>query len=145
MRLVALASLVPLLAGCYTYAPLGTRTPEPNIEVRAQLTDEGTEQLGRLLGPNPVAVEGRVVGSTDQDLTLAVRAVTQRGGVENYWQGERVTLPRSGIATMQRRELSRRRSYLLAGGALAALVAAFIAFDIGGGGEPGDRPPPRPQ
>jgi hypothetical protein len=149
MRLIAFiassAMLPTMLSACYTYRPLSTRAPEPGLVVRAELTDDGTESLGRLLGANTGAVEGRVVSADSQAVTLSVMQTTNRAGIDNYWKGERVALPRTGIATMQTKALSRRRTAVVTVGAVAALVAAWIGFDIGGGSDTRVRPGPRPQ
>src|ERR1051325_11339534 len=39
-------------AGCYNYNPLTTPTPQPGSCVAVALTDAGSQELARYLGPN---------------------------------------------------------------------------------------------
>jgi hypothetical protein len=134
-----------LLTGCYTYRPLATTSPEPGVSVRAQLTDDGSIDLARYIGPNVAAVGGRVVGSDTGQLTLSVASVQYRTGIEQYWSGEMVRLPRTEIATMQEKRLSTTRTALFAGGLLAGVVGLFVTLSEGSAeGQSGRGPPPPP-
>src|SRR5258708_6547440 len=116
-RLAALA-LLSSLAGCYNYLPLTTADPQPGTRVSAQLSDSGSLALSRYLGPDVAAVEGRLVAVTDQDIGISVVTVRNRNGVEHYWKGEVVTLPRGDLAAVRQRKLAAGRSafLVLAGG-----------------------------
>jgi len=143
-RLAALALLISP-AGCYNYLPLTTADPQPGTRVSAQLSDSGTLALGRYLGPDVAAVEGRLVAVTDQDIGISVATVRNRNGVEHYWKGEVVTLPRGDVAAVRQRKLAAGRSavLVLAGvGGSVALLGAFGVFSTGSGGM-FTPPPPR--
>ena len=145
-RLPAVAAMLAVAAGCYTYRPIDTPNPAPGIEVSAELTEMGTASLGRLLGAGAVEVRGRLAAVSDSSITLAAEAVTLRSGVEMFWQGERVTLERALVERLSERRISRRKS-LIAGGAMiaAASVAAIVLGRRGGGSAPpgGDGSGPR--
>ena len=139
----AAAGLLGLLSGCYNYLPLTTPQPQPGTRVAADLTDSGTAVLARYLGPNVGSVDGRLLTFTGQDLGLSVLVVRNRNGIEHYWKGETVTLPRGDIATVRERKLSIGRSVLLfaAGvGGSVALMAAFGVINVGSSGS--GNPPP---
>jgi hypothetical protein len=135
-RLAALA-LLSSLAGCYNYLPLTTADPQPGTRVSAQLSDSGTLALARYLGPDVAAVEGRLVAVTGQDIGISVVTVRNRSGVEHYWKGEVVMLPRGDVAAVRQRKLAAGRSafLVLAGvGGSVALLEAFGVFGTGSGG-----------
>src|SRR5260370_6234941 len=141
-RFAALA-LLSSLAGCYNYAPLTTLDPRTGTRVTAQLTDSASFALARYLGRDVAAVEGRLLTVTDQDISIAVAAVRHSNGLEHYWRGEVVTLPRGDVATLRERKLAPGRSAFLVlagvGGSLA-LLEAFGVFSTGSGGI--STPPP---
>ena len=124
--------LLLLLGGCYSYVPLQAAAPAPGLRVAARLTDAGTARLGRLLGENVGVVEGDVVVATDSALALSVRVVRQRNGVDAFWNGEVVTLPRADIGELRQRTLSRTRSWLTAGGVTVAALVLGNEFSGGG-------------
>jgi hypothetical protein len=63
---------------------------------------------------------------------LAVRGTVDRRGVSSPWRGERVSLPRDAIQTVERRRLSVGGTSLLGGGLAVGLVALGRA--LGGSG-----------
>lgn len=121
MRILPFASL--LLCGCYVTVPLATTSPGAGTRVHVQLTDTGSGELARYLGPNVVSVDGRLLQATDSNMALSVNTVGMRDGDEQYWKGEAVSLPKVAIATVQQKKLSRWRSGLLASAFLVGVVA----------------------
>jgi hypothetical protein len=120
--------------GCYRYTPIESSTPALGTEVRLELTDAGAVTLGPLVGNRVELVDGRVITVADTALTLSVTGTTDRVGTETSWRGEQVVFPRSALASVHRRTLDRRRSYI-AGGIAAGLVAvAGVGFSLNGGG-----------
>src|SRR5260370_41493184 len=103
---LAAVILLGLAAGCYNYFPLTTADPRPGTRAAAQLSDSGTLALGRYLGPDVADEEGRLVAVTDQDIVISVVTVRNRNGVEHYWIGELVTLPRSNVTIRRHRKLA---------------------------------------
>lgn len=137
---LAAVTLLGLAAGCYNYFPITAADPRPGTRVAAQLSDSGTLALSRYLGPDVAAVEGRLVAVTDQDIGISVVTVRNRNGIEHYWKGEVVTLPRGDVATLRQRKLAPGRSALLvlAGvGGSFAILDAFGLVSTGSGGNAG--------
>ena len=144
MRNMTLVLALAVASGCYRYAPISMRTPEVGTRVSVSLTDAGTDDLARFVGPGVAAIEGHVVSSSDEAMHLGVTLVRLHNGAENFWKGERVSVPRVQIAEVRERRLSRSRSFLSAGTLLLAAVAAIDVFSgpgraasRGGGGRPG--------
>lgn len=121
MRILPFASL--LLCGCYVTVPLATTAPDPGTRVHVQLTDDGSGELARYLGPNVMSVDGRLLQSTDTAVAVSVSEVAKRDGDEQFWKGESVSLPRGAIATVQQKKLSTWRSGLIAGLLVAGVFA----------------------
>ena len=132
-----------LLTGCYALVPLSARMPEPGAHVSATLTDSGALQLAGLLGPRIVAVDGRVLSTSDSALVLAVLGTTNRSHEEVAWRGEPVALPPAVVGKLQTRTFSTARSLLLASAAVLGSVtlwqvirAGFAGGSSTGGGRP---------
>ncbi len=146
LPVLALAGVLPALAGCYTTTALGTSTPEPGTRVLADLTSQGTASMTPLIGPDVIQVEGTVVAVQPDTWDLLVKRVEQTGGRGSLWNEERVSFPASAIASVQARRLDRTRTYLaVAGGVVGAiLLGRLIGSDggiFGGGGGGGEVPP----
>jgi hypothetical protein len=119
--------------GCHHYEPVTAATVAQGSNVAVALTDYGTANMGRLLGMGVGTVEGHLVTVSDTAYTLAVQLVRQRNGVETFWRGEQVAIPRSEVAEIRQRRFSRSRSALATVALLAAAYGAVEAF-IGEGG-----------
>jgi hypothetical protein len=128
-----------LTAGCYTYRPLSTPMPAAGTRVQATLTGEGAESLAGRVGPNVQSVLGDVVRADSAGLTLAVRAVENRRGDRDGWQGEPVDIPLRFVGRLQERRLAVGGTGLLGGAVAAGLIALTQAF---GGGSLQGRPGP---
>ena len=127
------------LAGCHRYEPVTAATVANGSSVAVSLTDYGTANLGRLLGMGVGTVEGNLVSVWDSAYTLAVQVVRQHNGVETFWRGEQVAIPRIDVAEIRQRRFSRSKSALATVALLAAAYGAVEAF-IGtgsGSGPPG--------
>jgi len=137
MRIEMAIAAACLTAGCYNYSPLTQPTPEPGAYLAVTLTDAGSVDLARYLGPSVFVARGRYVGQDDNGLVLAVSSVELVRGDQVPWAGERVTLPNDRIASVQVRQLSKRRSALLVGAGITGLVATTVAFGLVGGASSG--------
>jgi hypothetical protein len=133
MRLIPISAL--LLCACYVSTPLVTTAPQPGSRLLVQLTDQGTIDLAKYLGPGVTTVDGRLLQSHDSTLSLSVNAVTLRSGDEQYWKGETVDLPLRSVAQIRERKVSVWRSGLLASAVVAG--AAAIGGIAAGGGNTG--------
>ena len=106
--------------------------------VAVSLTDYGTANLGRLLGLGVGTVEGSLLTVSDSTYTVSVQLVRQRNGVETFWRGEQVAIPRADVAELRERRLARGKSALAT---VAVLAAAFGALEAFVGGGSGSQPP----
>ena len=136
-----------MTGACYNYNPLTNPSPEPGSYVAVTLTDSGSTELARYLGPNVFVVRGRYLGDSDRGFLISVASVELKRGNELSWEGETVALPNGTIASLDVRRLAKGRSILLAGVSAGGLVAATLAFSLNGGGTPlgPGRPRPNPQ
>jgi hypothetical protein len=115
----------------------------PGTTVRLYLTGDGTAALASRLGPQTLAVDGRVDSVGPGGITLVVSQTTKTFGGTIAWMGEHVTIPTSDVARAERRVLDRRRTTtvalataLAAGAAIGALIAQHGAGSGSEGGGP---------
>jgi hypothetical protein len=135
-----------LLAGCYTYRPLGSveaAMPVPGTQVEVRLTTAGATALASQVGPDILLLQGQIVTADSAGLTLAVSHTQTARRISSDWKGEHVTLPRQDIASVQGRKLSVGGTALLGGLAGGGILAA--AALIGGSGTSGTAGGPPPQ
>jgi hypothetical protein len=140
MHRLAICAL-PLLAGCYTYAPIEPAKIEPGTGVRARVTRSAAERLAPLLGTTDARlVSGRLVDSRADTMIVEVPTVvptTVGGTMERLHQ--RVSIPRTDLIELETRRLDRFRTAAVAGG-VALVVGAVLIRSLNS--NPGsDRPP----
>ena len=119
-----------LTAGCYNYHPLATTSPEPGSYVAATLTDQGSTDLARYLGPNVFVVRGRYVGDGEAGILVSVSAVELKRGDDVSWAGETITLPPDAVASLEVRHLAKGRTLLLASAGAGSLVVTTLAMSL---------------
>jgi hypothetical protein len=134
MRTAILITTLLLTAGCYSYNPLTTPSPEPGTSLAVTLTDAGSDELARSLGPGAFIVRGRYLSNDEQGMLLSVTSVETKRGYSNPWSGETVAVPDNAVASLDVRKLSKGRSFLLAGIGVGGLVVTTVAFSLIGGG-----------
>ena len=108
----------------------------------------GSANLISRLGNNIDVLDGTVMSSDSQSLTLALASIRRRGELHpSIWAGEPVTLSLADVDVIRGKTLSRSRTTA----AFAVLGTAAIALVIGiaratGGDSPGggERPIPTP-
>jgi hypothetical protein len=133
---LSLCSAALLLCGCYASVPIEVARAQPGTKLRIGLTDAGADSLARYLGPGVQTVDGKLLQNSDSGLSLGVTQISMRSGIEQYWKGETVVLPKYSLATVEQRKLSRPRTLLLSGAIIAALTTVKLA---GVGGNAGGR------
>lgn len=129
--------------GCYTYTPLHTNAaPATGQQVRVELTQTGSDSLSRVVGPSVQSIDGRLMLSSPEGIELGVTQVKMYSGLEQYWKGEAVTVPKPFIANIDERSFSWGKTGLL-GGVIVLMALAITAgaaggslFGGGGGGQP---------
>lgn len=144
MRFAVLVAVV-LSWGCYVHVPEVAVAPDPGTRVRILLTDAGSTELARYIGPRVGTINGDIIRSDDGELQLAVSSTVTRDENETFWKGEAVTVSRQYIAVLQRRKLAVGRTAAFVGGLAGAAIGLGRITGIVGGGGPRDGPPPPPQ
>lgn len=144
-RAVALVLLAALpLSSCYSLVPL-EGDPAPRSQVTVRLTGAGSAALAPSLGLEAESLDGTVEGVRGDTLELLVRSVELRSGGFATRSGDYAAVPRSAVASVEERRLSRTRSWLLAGTiAVGAFVLGRVVGTEGlfGGGGGGNEPVP---
>jgi hypothetical protein len=133
---------LPLLAGCYTYAPIEPAQIQPGAGVRARVTLSAAERLAPLLGTTDARlVNGRLIGSRADTMIVEVPTIvpTAVGGTMERLH-QRVSIPRTDLVELETRRLDRFRTAAVVGG--VALVAGAVVIrslnsDPGSDGPPG--------
>ncbi|MBI2407628.1 MAG: hypothetical protein HYV19_04955 [Gemmatimonadetes bacterium] len=150
-RLVGAIAVVALALqmGCYSYHPLQLSVPTAGQRIAVLLNDRGRALVSDRLGSAIDKVDGLLVASGGQAITLEVYRTLDLRGSAASWTGERVEVPRDGIAGYQEREFSKRRTIILTAvvvGVIAVsilsvnlnLFSRFTRSDAGGGGPSSD-------
>jgi hypothetical protein len=129
-------------AGCFNYVPVVTGAAAPGTDVRIQLSAEGSGQLSRVLGARVNAVDGTLTTiSPDSAMVVDAQWVQTADGLRERWTGApHFSLPRSYVASVERRALDRRKS-TFAAVAIAGAIAAVGVIAMRGGGSEGGRDP----
>jgi hypothetical protein len=144
-RAWVLVAVLGPAAACYDDHPLTVPSPDPGSYVAARLTEAGSVDLARYLGPDVFVVRGRYLGGSDTGLVVSVASVELKRGTEVSWAGETIVLPRDAIAGVEVRRLAKGRTALFAGAGAGGLVITTLAFSllgssdavVAGGGHPG--------
>lgn len=133
-KTVVRAGSVAVLAcmGCQVYTPLTLAPAMTGTPVRVTLTESGQVANSTMLGGAATRLEGSVSAVTDSTVTLAVTDLTRLNGGEETWKGEAVTVRRSEIASVERKQTSVTRSVLMAG---AVIAGAYLATKSGSSGD----------
>lgn len=124
------------VGGCYSFAGI-QGDPMVGTDVRATVTDEEALKLSSQTGQLSRTFDGRLVGVTDDSVFVSVvtfRAVSEVSGSRQFRQS--LVIPRSGLETLETRELSVMRSTLV--GALAATGVALVINQVVAGGSRDD-------
>lgn len=137
----SLILLLPIAAGCYSYAPLETSRLQPGEDVRLRITAGAAEQIEPLLGRTDARLLAGTVISTGADtLIVEVPTTTRMAGSGTYQTlNQRVSIPRSSLLELESRSLNRTRTWIVTGAAAAIVGAIVLNATVERGGS--DRPP----
>jgi hypothetical protein len=127
-RAICLLAGATLQTGCYNYLALQHGGLAPASYVAVTLTESGSDELGQYLGPDALVVRGRYLGPTDRGLSLSVESVETRRGDIARWAGEPVVVRGEFVRRVEERHAAGGKTVLLAGAAVAGLVAVYQAF-----------------
>jgi len=149
LRGLTAAALALLLGSCYSYQPIVTASgPRVGDDLRVQLTNQGTEELARYLGPRVTALDAELIRiEPDSAFTLKVSTLHFVDGTSFPFTGDDpVAVSRMLIGSTARRTLSQSRTAVASASLVAGLVAvaraALHTGHVSPGGGPGGPPPP---
>lgn len=130
-RLVALVLLVTS-AGCYSYVPVEDPAPEIGEDVRVHVTGEAVGTL-RADRDETRRLQGMVIGSSSDSLTLAFRSLRNSPGARP--PRDTVTLALADVQRLERSKMDILKTGALVVGTLGlAAGAAILAESLGTGG-----------
>ena len=136
--LVAVVVLLPNVTGCYESLAVQTSAVPAGTEVSLAITDRGRVALGPQMGEGVVRLNGRVAEASDSAYVVRVSSVEYLASPTGHWTGEEIKVPRDDVASVAERRLSRKRSWLMAGIVVGAIVVVSAAIKIIGGGSVSD-------
>ncbi|MBX9928952.1 MAG: hypothetical protein K2X99_08565 [Gemmatimonadaceae bacterium] len=145
-RLGAALSIAALIlqTGCYSYLPLQDKPPVIGTRVAVTLNDRGRVDLGDKLGPSVDRVEGSVARIDGDRIALDVYRTTDLRGSDANWSGERVEIGLNGVRGFQERQLSKKKSFVLAAVLIGTVVLSALTVNLSVFGDPKQDDPPAP-
>ena len=124
-------------AGCFAYRPSDPSHVRMGEVVRVAVTPRGAEQLTQQVGPRVETLAGRVIHPRDTALVVAVSELTRSRGAEEFWTGDSVSVPLSGVGGLTVRRFDRTRTWLTVGGAVIGIaLLRRVVHDAGVFGTP---------
>lgn len=133
LALVVLLSL--LTTGCFSHVPLENLTPGRGDRVRAHLTSETAREISRRVGHPITTIEGRILFADVDSLRISAGWRGLYAGTPFEPRRDTLAFATGEILHLERRELSRSRSAVVALGIAALIVAMFQWLDLGGSTE----------
>jgi hypothetical protein len=145
--LAAVVLLLPNVTGCYESLAVRTSVVPAGTQVSLAITDRGRVALGPQMGEGVTRLHGKIAQASDSTYVVKISSVEYVAAPTGHWTGEEIKVPRDYIASVSERRLSRKRSWLMAGIVVGAIVAVSAAIKIIGGGGVSDgtipdNPPP---
>lgn len=123
------APLVALvLAGCYQSVPVSLDSVRPSERVRVSVSPQAAEALEEVVGVRQYSVSARLAGLEPDGVSLLVPSAFEVEGTRSRDLYQQVRLAPADVLGVQRLQLNRRRTTLLA--ATAAIATAAIAVQI---------------
>jgi hypothetical protein len=137
----ACLSLLPLFAGCYSYAAIDPASATPGVDVRARISATAAERIAPLLGAETRVLTGRLIDNAAATMIVEVPSVSQstRSGVMETLH-QRVSITRGDLLELETRRLDRFRTGAIVGG--AAILAGGVLINSMHGGPGLDRVSP---
>jgi len=114
--------------GCYGFLPVQSSPPALQERAAVVLSDRGRTLMGDRLGELVEYVDGVIESADTAGVVLSVVGTRDVRGGSSLWSGERVTIPAEAILGYRARQLSKPRSYLLAGTLVATI--AILTFGL---------------
>jgi hypothetical protein len=124
------AVAVLLQWGCHSYLPLQTTPPAVQERAAVVLSDRGRTMMEDKLGRLVVQVDGIIQSADSSALVLSVMGTRDVRGGSSLWSGERVEIPADAVLGYRLRQLSKPRSFLLAGSLVAAITVLTFGLSL---------------
>lgn len=141
VRLVAGGlAVLHLCTACQTYVSPRTQ-PTAGAPMQFQLSDEGRVTHAARLGPGILQLTGALRRMDGERYVIDVASVTPIRGPRLPVSGIEVALGPRDLTDTRVRTVSRKRTGLLIGGALAVIVAFFVTEGFSAGYTPPEGPP----
>jgi len=119
------------VSACFSYVPRTAAELHAGEDIRVVLTDSGMARYKAQLGEAAITreglVEGEVVGATPDAILLAVRVPGQEAGFTRALR-QRVEVPRSELARVDAKRLSKGRTAAVTAGATVILGVALAHY-----------------
>ena len=106
-RLLLLSVVLPVVSGCYQYAPVASQALPANADVRARLSDAEIERLGfrEIVPIEERTFEGKVVQNGPDTLALLVHVTSaQDWGFRDREINQRLSIPWNSILELELKE-----------------------------------------
>jgi len=129
--------------GCYSYVPVRA-SPNVGAYVALEVNDEGRLALREQLGPGVVRLEGKLAAVSGDELVVDASRVTQIRGLPLPLDSMRLRLRQQFIDRVDERRLSRTRTWMVVGGAVALVTAFAVTKGFSSRGTPPEEPPGPP-
>jgi len=124
-----------VMGGCFSYRPTDVSQVEPSSRIRVSLADQEFPRLRAYLDARRGTVSGEFVGYQSDSLTMVV---------ETPISFQEISIARSSVLQVEKREVSRGRSALITAGIIGGIgLLAYLGFD--GRGSELVRPGPQPE
>lgn len=131
-----MALLLIAASGCYVHVPADDPLPPPGASVRVTLEPEGIRRVRDEVGMDLEYLEGRLGEARGDSLVVSMLMSRLPGGGASTLR-RNFALPMTEVDRVQREELSRSRTAMLAVGVGGILGYAISQFGAGSSGDPG--------
>ena len=122
-----LAASILCLSGCFRYVPIRLEVAPVGEDVRLVVTRQGAFELSEVTGVSAAApvLRGELVRVEDRAVLLRIPLESQRMGIHTEELGQTIRVPTEEILSIERRELDRTLTGLLAAASTAAAVGVI--------------------
>lgn len=137
--------LIATSTACYQYVPVDEAAPLPETggEVRLRLNSPQSLEMGSMTMHDITILEGNVHESNGETMSLFSSKVRSAYGHTEHTNGAVFYIDRSDIDRVEQRELIPWKTGVAVGVGVAAIaLTAVVLFDLGGGNEGTNTPPP---
>ncbi len=116
--------------GCYSFLPVQSSPPALQERAAVVLSDRGRTLLGDRLGHLVEHVDGVIESADSAGVVMSVVGTRDVRGGSSLWSGERVEIPAEAILGYRPRQLSKPKSYLLAGAFIATIAVLTFGMSL---------------